>query len=121
MSNAGKIYRPSGSFKVGTGAAERIDPDKAIIREIREETGLQVARKQLGPMLVIEAGSQVVIVTRVQLAQSGVEIIAEINAHLQNQTSPEISDIVAVRWRQDIQLGAMPEFTVAYIEYAFGA
>jgi 8-oxo-dGTP pyrophosphatase MutT (NUDIX family) len=119
-SNAGKIYPPSGSLhaddQLGNG---EIDLDGSIIREIHEETGIQITRAQLGPLLLIEARPQVVIVRPVAIARPAAEIVKQIGDHLRASSSAELAEVVVVRGREDIRTDVMPPFTVAYVEHAF--
>jgi 8-oxo-dGTP pyrophosphatase MutT (NUDIX family) len=117
MSNAGKVYPPSGSLHADQFG--HIDLDESIVREIREETGIEVTRAQLGSMLLIEACPQIVIVRPIKTGRPSAEIVAKIEGYLRSNPSSELSNVVVVRGLADIQAGVMPPFTIAYIEHAF--
>lgn len=119
MSNAGRIYPPSGSFDSLADTDHPIDVDRSITREIFEETGLRINAEQLGPMLAVQGDAQFVVMRPINLPVSGDRLVADIHRHLQSQSSPELAEIVIVRGRQDIQPHDMPAFVIAYIEHIF--
>lgn len=120
MSNAGKIYPPCGSFDAVDGR-DRIDIDDAIVREIGEETGLIVDPARFGPTLAVNCGTQLVIMRAIQMVHPCNVLVAEIDEHLKSEPHPEISEIVVVKNRDNIDMRDMPAFTIAYIEHAFPA
>ena len=120
MSNAGTVYPPSGSLDADVAEDIPIDLDRSIIREVFEETGIELRRTELGASIIINAPPQLIVIRPVYLGLPASEIVSGIDAHLRASPEGEIAEVVIVRGRADIQ-SAMPPFTADYIRYAFQA
>lgn len=117
MSNAGEIYPPCGSLQLGEFGRD-LDLDASIVREVHEETGIEIDSSQLGPPVLIEAFPQLVLIRPANLEITASEIVHRIDRHLRSTATRELDGSVVVKDRSAIQ-EAMPPFTIAYIRYVF--
>jgi hypothetical protein len=119
MSNAGEIYPPCGSLHRGDLVGTVFDLDGSIIRELHEETGIELRRDQLGPALLIETSPQIVVVRPVRLQRSARDLVAGMTAHLARMEPRELADVVVIKGPGDIQPAHMPAFIGAYVDHVF--
>jgi hypothetical protein len=117
---AGSIYFPCGTLHPTDVVRQTIDLDGGILRELNEETGLAFSPAQLGAPLLIFDCHRLAFIRPIHSARAAAEIVRDIEAHLARTPEPELSDVVVVKGRGDIDTAHMPPFVVAYIESAFG-
>ena len=107
--SAGRVYFAAGSFEPSDFFDGVVDVDYNMIREVREETGLDLeraARGQLCHVLSTQRGT--VIFRRYRMAESAEAIAALIEEHVANEAEPEISGPVIIRSVDDLPEGLMP-------------
>jgi 8-oxo-dGTP pyrophosphatase MutT (NUDIX family) len=117
-SSAGLIFPPCGSLHTDDIDAGRIDLDGNILREIKEETGIELSLADLEERLLIRDRAKLAYVRVVRLPKPASKIVKQIENYLAAATDPELSEILVVKGRADIIEPAMPAFAVAYIKHA---
>jgi 8-oxo-dGTP pyrophosphatase MutT (NUDIX family) len=120
MSNAGAVYPFCGTLHPDDDTGAGIDLEGAMLREIEEETGLALARADLGPLLLIDAWPKITLLRPITVPRPALDIVRDIERFLQASAEPELSATVVVRGVPDIDAAVMPRFITAYIEHVFG-
>lgn len=120
-SSRGSIYPPCGSLDAVDIEGKRIDLERNIARETREETGLSLKRLEMGPPVMIFDGPRIVYLRPFKFDRSASALQNRITEHIGRQAEPELAEIMVVKGVSDIDQSAMPPFVAAYIRYAFGS
>jgi 8-oxo-dGTP pyrophosphatase MutT (NUDIX family) len=115
--NAGQIYFPCGTPDLNDVAIDRVDFEGNVARELKEETGLDVAE------LTAEAGWHTVLGGRLighmkllRAHESAATLRARILDNLARDDVPEFADIHIVRGESDL-VPAMPPFVTSYLRH----
>jgi 8-oxo-dGTP pyrophosphatase MutT (NUDIX family) len=119
--NAGAIYFPCGTPDPSDIVADKVDLASSVARELKEETGLDIAEFDAGPGWTTVGDRQLIV--QVKTLRSGLsaqELRTRMLAHLASEKQPELSDIVIVRSQRDYR-PAMPPFVTAWLDELFGA
>ncbi len=106
--NAGRVYFAAGSFEEADFFAGRVDVDFNMAREVREETGLDIAEAMRDRRLHAysdETGT--VLFRRYRLAEDADSIVARIRASVAAQVDPEIDGPVVISAPDDLPEGLM--------------
>ncbi len=101
--NAGRIYFAAGSFELEDFRDGRVDVDFNMHREVREETGIDLAEAKAGQrcyILSTQAGT--VIVRRYTMPLTANDLINRINDFLAAQVQPEIAGPVVIHSAEDL-------------------
>jgi 8-oxo-dGTP pyrophosphatase MutT (NUDIX family) len=117
---AGQQYFPCGTpDPEDTTAAGMLDLDGSLGRELREETGIDIASLDAAPgwCLVRDRGF-IAVIKRLTTRQSAEQLRSRIMGHLASEPEPELSDIRIVRGPADLD-PRMPPFVVAFLEQAW--
>jgi 8-oxo-dGTP pyrophosphatase MutT (NUDIX family) len=107
--NPGWVYFAAGSFEPGDFSGGIADIDFNMIREVREETGLD-----LGPMPrdagyhALSAATGTVIVRRFYLDADAEDVAANIRRFVAAQADPEIEGPVVIRGSHDLTADLAP-------------
>ncbi len=116
--NAGKIY-----FPCGTPDPDDLRPGGLVDlagsaeREFTEETGLQLPYEaEPSPWVLMRGNGQCAFLRPVRFQESTDVLLATIAAHHASEAQPELSQMVVVRRRADIDPERMPGFVRAYLE-----
>ncbi len=106
--NGGKLYPPSGSLEP-RDANDRgeVDVPGSIAIELREETGLDAAMAQAGPMLVIYDQHRIAVCQALRFPMRADEILSRFAAH--RDAHGELSRLAVIRSAGSIS-AAMPPF-----------
>ncbi len=119
--NAGQIYFPSGTPDLGDIVDGKVDLEFSVRRELKEETGLDVAEfnEEPGWTTIIDGGliGQIKVLRSNQDAEA---LRARILDALTREHQPELSDILIVRGPGDFD-AAMPRFVRAFLALRFAA
>ena len=108
--NAGKVYFAAGSFEPGDFVDGRMSFRANTFREVREETGLDLAvAREEGSFGLLRAGRSVLLFRRYFLPDDADTIARSIAAHIAADPDPEIVEPVIIRD------AAMNEPTVAHM------
>lgn len=115
-SNADLIYPFAGSLEpADVDASGTVQVRASAVRELAEESGLDAARATRGDPLAIRDGPRLSIAYLFRFPETADQLTAKIEAELARQVRPEVSEVVVVRGRSDIDVGRMPGYTQALI------
>jgi 8-oxo-dGTP pyrophosphatase MutT (NUDIX family) len=114
--NAGRVYFPAGTPDPSDiKAGGRVDLAASVVRELREETGLEPGDVTITDRWhVALAGSRLALFRDVEAHASYETLARRIRAYIAGQVQPELADVMAVRSRSDFS-PAMPGFIRAYL------
>jgi 8-oxo-dGTP pyrophosphatase MutT (NUDIX family) len=117
---AGQLYFPCGTpDPEDIGAGGMLDLAGSLVRELREETGIDIATLDSAPgWCLIRDRGYLALMKRLMARQSAEELRSAIMRHLGSEPQPELSDIRIVRGRADLD-PRMPAFIVAFLEQAW--
>lgn len=118
-SNAGRIYFPSGTPDLDDIRDDTVDIAGSVAREVLEETGLAPADYSAAPYWdCVVSGAAIAMIRILDVALTGDELRARIEANLARQRQPELAAMHLVRSTSDLTV-AMPRFVAAFIEGQF--
>jgi 8-oxo-dGTP pyrophosphatase MutT (NUDIX family) len=118
-SNAGRIYFPSGTPDLDDIRDSAVDISGSVAREVLEETGLAPADYRAASHWdCVVSGAAIAMIRILDVALTGDELRARIEANLARQRQPELAAIHLVRGVGDLT-AAMPRFVTAFIERQF--
>jgi 8-oxo-dGTP pyrophosphatase MutT (NUDIX family) len=107
--NAGSVYFPAGSFEPEDFVGGVVDAHGNMVREVREETGLDIAEARRGERHYALATTRgTVIFRRYFLDDTADEIASRIRDFVAGETEPEIEEPVIIRSARDLPDGLMP-------------
>ncbi|AZV21408.1 MULTISPECIES: hypothetical protein [unclassified Mesorhizobium] len=107
--NAGRVYFAAGSFEPIDFRDGLVDVDFNMIREVREETGLDLSGAERGKRYhAMSTSSGTVIFRRYHAAAPADEIARRISAFVAAETEPEIEGPVIIRHAADLPDGLSP-------------
>jgi 8-oxo-dGTP pyrophosphatase MutT (NUDIX family) len=119
--NAGRVYFPCGTPDPADIVEGRVDLDLSVQRELKEETGLDVAEFAGEPgWTTVVDGALIAQIKTLRSADDAQTLRARIDAHLAREERPELAGIRIVRGPADID-AAMPGFVTAFLGAHFGA
>lgn len=117
--NAGRVYFAAGSFEPDDFPDGLVDAHGNMVREVREETGLDISGVRRGMRhyaLATEKGT--VIFRRYFLDEDADTIVSRIRDFVARETEPEIEEPVVVRDSKNLPEGLMPHMP-AMIDWHF--
>ena len=104
--NAGRVYFAAGSFEPIDFRDGQVDVDFNMIREVREETGLDLSGAERGKRYhVLSTASGTVMFRRFHETAPADEIARRISAFVATETDPEIEGPVIIRHATDLPDG----------------
>lgn len=107
--NAGRVYFAAGSFEPADFRDGLVDVDFNMIREVREETGLDLTAAERDRRYhALSMSSGTVIFRRYRETASADEIAQRISAFVATEADPEIEGPVIIRHAADLPDGLMP-------------
>ncbi|WP_027160568.1 hypothetical protein [Mesorhizobium sp. WSM1293] len=107
--NAGRVYFAAGSFEPVDFRDGLVDVDFNMMREVREETGLDLSGAERGKRYhAMSTNSGTVIFRRYHAAAPADEIAQRISAFVATETEPEIDGPVIIRHAADLPVGLSP-------------
>ena len=119
--NAGKVYAPAGSLDEADIKAGRVDVEGSILREAREETGIDLSGARSEKQLLCwRRGGRVAVFRRFRLDAPADELVARIREHIRTDPEEEIDDVVVVRAPGDAGPTVTP-YMAAMIDFHFAA
>ncbi|MDQ6433573.1 hypothetical protein RB623_05855 [Mesorhizobium sp. LHD-90] len=119
--NPGRVYFAAGSFEpTDVDADGLVDAEGNMVREVREETGLDISAVQheADYLLFSQDGASVAF-RRYHLGETADRVAARVAEYVKAQAQSEIEEAVIIRGRDDIPPGAMP-YMKAFIDWHFG-
>ncbi|MBO6716763.1 MAG: NUDIX hydrolase [Rhizobiaceae bacterium] len=118
--NAGKVYFAAGSFEPEDFQDGRADVDGNMIREVREETGLDLSALQPDPgYLAYSASIGTAIFRRYRLTERADEIAEQVRSFIAAEVEPEITEPVIIRDARNLPEGLMGHMR-AIVDWHFG-
>lgn len=117
--NAGRLYFFCGTPDPSDVVEGRVDLDFSVSRELKEESGLDIAELAAEPgwTTVIEA-ARIAHIKVLRSRQNADTLRARMLAHLAGEAHPELCDIRIVRGVGDIDR-RMPRFVTAFLQRHF--
>lgn len=101
--NAGAVYFAAGSFEPEDFPDGMVDVDANMIREVREETGLDIAGLRRDPAYhIYSRAGGTVIIRRYFLAETADAVAGRIRAFVASEVKPEIDEPVIIRSADDL-------------------
>jgi 8-oxo-dGTP pyrophosphatase MutT (NUDIX family) len=117
--NAGRIYFPAGTPDFDDVDGNVLDIAGSVAREIEEETGLKPADYHAAPHWdCVVTGAAIAMMCTLDLDMPGNAARERIEAHLAQETHPELAAIHLVRSKSDLT-NHMPLFVTAFLEKQF--
>jgi hypothetical protein len=117
--NAGRIYFPSGTPDLDDISDDAVDISGSVAREVEEETGLSAADYRAGAHWdCVVSGAAIAMIRILDVALTGEQLRARVEANLSRQHQPELSAIHLVCAASDLT-PAMPRFVAAFVEKQF--
>ena len=117
--NAGRIYFPCGTPDPDDIVDGTVDLDFSVRRELKEETGLDVAEFTAEPgWTTVFDTSLIAHIKVLRSGESAEALRARMLAHLARERQPELADIRIVRSAADFD-PAMPRFVTAFLAQRF--
>jgi 8-oxo-dGTP pyrophosphatase MutT (NUDIX family) len=118
--NAGRVYFPGGTPDPDDVVDGRVDLLRSIGRELKEETGLDLAHLDVeAGWYGVFAGARIALLKIARVREDAAALRARILAHLARQPQPELADIRIVRGPADLT-PAMPPFVGAFLARIWG-
>ncbi|AKH99649.1 hypothetical protein IMCC20628_00930 [Hoeflea sp. IMCC20628] len=119
--NPGKVCAPAGSLDESDITGSAVDVDGSILREAREETGLDLSSAAAEDRLLCwRRGGLVAVFRRFRMAEPAAVLVERMREHIRTEPEQEIEDVVVVR----APSGAGPTVTPymqALIDFHFAA
>lgn len=107
--NAGQIYFPCGTPDPSDIVAGKVDLAWSVKRELKEETGLEIADLAVEPGWTTVVDGPLIVQVRTLRSEKPAEALrAQILAHLASEAQPELADIHIVRGRGDYAPAMLP-------------
>ncbi len=117
--NAGEIYFPCGTPDPDDIIDGKVDLDLSVRRELKEETGLDVAEFEVEPGWTMVVDGPLIAEIKVLRSKESANVLyRRIHAHLASERYSELADIRIVREATDIN-PAMPRFITAFLASRF--
>jgi 8-oxo-dGTP pyrophosphatase MutT (NUDIX family) len=118
--NAGWIYFPAGTPDPSDIIEGKVDLAWSVARELKEETGLDIAELAPEPgWTTVRDGQLIVHIKTLRSRITADDLRARMLAHLATETQPELAGIRIVRGPSDYD-PAMPPFVTAFLDRHFG-
>tara|TARA_R110002020_G_scaffold48286_1_gene137612 strand:- start:11265 stop:12011 length:747 start_codon:yes stop_codon:yes gene_type:complete len=119
--NAGRVYAPAGSLDESDISGGRVDVDGSILREAKEETGLDLSGMAAeNRLLCWRDGGLVAVFRRFLIDEPAVVLADRIGDHIRTDPQQEIDDVVIVRKPGDAGPTVTP-YMQALIGFHFAA
>jgi 8-oxo-dGTP pyrophosphatase MutT (NUDIX family) len=117
--NAGQIYFPSGTPDPGDIVDGKVDLDFNLRRELKEETGLDLAEFTAEPGWTTALDGGLIAHIKVLRSRESADALrAHVLSHLARERQPELADIRIVRSATDFD-AAMPRFVTTFLAQRF--
>jgi 8-oxo-dGTP pyrophosphatase MutT (NUDIX family) len=115
--NAGRVYFPCGTPDPDDIVGDRVDLDLSVRRELKEETGLDVAEFNAEPgWISVFDGALIAHIKVLHSRDSAAALRQRALDHLARDRQPELADIRIVRDLGDFD-PAMPRFVTAFLQH----
>jgi 8-oxo-dGTP pyrophosphatase MutT (NUDIX family) len=117
--NAGEIYFPCGTPDPDDIIDGKVDLDLSVRRELKEETGLDIAEFEVEPGWTMVVDGPLIAEIKVLRSKESANVLyGRIQAYLASEQHSELADVRIVREATDIN-PAMPRFITAFLASRF--
>lgn len=117
--NAGRIYFPCGTPDPDDIIGDRVDLDFSVRRELKEETGLDIAEFAAEPgWTSVFDPFRIAHIKVLRSNDTAATLRRRVLDHLARERQPELADIRLVRSRADFD-AAMPPFVTTFLAHRF--
>jgi 8-oxo-dGTP pyrophosphatase MutT (NUDIX family) len=118
--NAGTVYFAAGSFEPEDFPGGMVDVDANMIREVREETGLDITGLRRDPAYhIYSRAGGTAIIRRYYLAETADIVADRIREFVASEVKPEIDEPVVIRSADDLPNELKPHM-VEIVRWHFG-
>jgi 8-oxo-dGTP pyrophosphatase MutT (NUDIX family) len=118
--NAGQVYFPCGTPDLSDMAGGRVDFDRSLARELKEETGLRVDEFDSEPGWTMVISGAVIALFKVLRSRDRADLLGgRIRAHLAREAQPELSAIRVIRAPADLTAN-MPPYVTDFLLQRWG-
>lgn len=117
--NAGRVYFPCGTPDPSDVQGGKVDFDHSVRRELREETGLDLAgfEPEAG-WVIVEETARLVACKAANAADTGEVLRRKVERHLAKEADSELATICLVAGPADL-VPAMPDYVTAFLRYVW--
>ena len=95
--NAGQIYPPAGSLEPADVVDGRVRVFDSLVRELREETGLEASEARVGKSFAIYDGPRIAVARGLHFAESAEVLLQRVRDNLAADAKPELDMVIAAR------------------------
>ncbi len=114
----GRTYPPAGSLELSdVGPDGRLDVFVSGVRELKEETGINVQSMTPDQTLVAWAGQQIAVMQVFSLDYSGHELVKEINDFIAAETQSELAKIQLITCIEDLDIRNTEPYAMQIAQY----
>lgn len=118
-SRPGAVFPPCGSLHPDDVNGTNVDLEASMLRELKEETGLDFACKDLDSPVLVFDGQRIVYLRPIMLSRSADEIAKDVQSFIASSIEPELAHIRFVRGIADIEDAAIAKWAREYIRDAW--
>ncbi|MDE2578358.1 MAG: NUDIX hydrolase [Hyphomicrobiales bacterium] len=117
--SAGAIYFPAGTPDLHDIAAGRVDLARSVVRELREETGLDAADAEVAPdWTIVKLNRRIAYMKTIRFDICADELVRRFERWRAGESHPELAALHALRSLDDLARLDCPDFIRAYIAHA---
>ncbi len=117
----GRIYFPSGTPDPDDLKNGRIDLESSALRELAEETGFAADELSISPQwTLVFDGPRLACMKPMQTRLDAKTLVARCAAFLAQDSEPELTGLVPVFSKADLDPAHMPDFMLTYLRYVLG-
>ena len=115
--NPGRVYFPGGTPDPSDVISGKVDLELSMRRELAEETGLDAEQFDVEPgWYVALAGPRIGLIKVLHARETAATLCERVHAHLAQEETPELSDILMVGGPNDLD-PMTPPFVVAVLRH----
>ncbi|MFV0280323.1 MAG: NUDIX hydrolase [Rhodoblastus sp.] len=119
--NAGLCYFPAGTPDLDDVCGEQVDLAGSLVRELREETGIEARENEIDPRwTIVRLGPRLACMRAVRLKDRATDIAERVKDFLAQDSQPELAGIRIVRDMRDLERLQTPEFIRVFLAHEFG-
>lgn len=116
--NGGKVYFPGGTPDLNDVAADKVDLDASVRREVQEETGLDSEEFAIDAgWHCLPAGPMIALLKPMRARETADQLGDRIRAHILREAEPELADVYVARGVADTH-PMMPGFIQTFLRNA---